>query len=127
MRIGGFVTCLGGQKFARARRAGSDASGTAKPNRHLFSVNDDGHGPLAFAEPEHPLEFGGVFLDVHIIERDMPPLIVVPGGSRVGSSVLAEDGDHAANCNGGQTPRRESPTVFAPLGSDPWSCESSTR
>lgn len=44
---------------------------------------------------EHALEFRGMFLDVEVLERDLPPLVVVTGGLRVGSGVLAEDVDHA--------------------------------
>jgi hypothetical protein len=80
---------------ASARDASSDASSSAESDRHPIVVDDDGHGAAALAVAEHALELRGVFLDVDVLERDMPPLIVVTGGLRVGSSVLAEDVDHA--------------------------------
>ena len=81
---------------ARARRAESDASGTAKADRHLIAIDDDRHSATTLAETEHPLQIECVFLDVDVLERDMPPLTILTGGLRVGSSVLAEDRDHGA-------------------------------
>jgi hypothetical protein len=72
----------------------SDPSGPAESDRHPIVVDDDRHGATALAVAQHALEFGRVFLDVDVLERDMPPLIVVTGGLRVGSSVLAKDVDH---------------------------------
>jgi hypothetical protein len=45
---------------------------------------------------EHPREIGRILLDVDVLERDVPPLIVVTGGLRVGSGILAEDVNHLA-------------------------------
>jgi hypothetical protein len=72
----------------------SDPSSPAESDRHPIVVDDDRHGAAALAEGEHALELRRVFLDVDVLERDMPPLIVVTGGLRVGSSVLAKDIDH---------------------------------
>jgi hypothetical protein len=83
-------------KQARARRAESDASGTAKADRHLIAIDDDRYSAATLAETEHPLQIECVFLDVDVLERDMPPLTILTGGLRVGSSVLAEDRDHGA-------------------------------
>ena len=74
----------------------SHASGTAEPDRHLAVLDDDRDGAAAFAELEHPLQRVSVFLDVDVSERDLPPCIVVTGGLRVGSGVLAEDLDHSS-------------------------------
>jgi hypothetical protein len=74
-----------------------DTSGAAKPDGHLPLVHDDRNGATAVAEAEHPLELGGIFLDVDVFDRDMPPLVIVTGGLRVGSGVLAENVDHASN------------------------------
>src|SRR5207247_9336820 len=74
----------------------SDASRAAKPDRHASIVlDDDRHFALTFAVRQHPVEIGLVLLDVHILERDMPPLIVVTGGLRVRSRVFADAVDHA--------------------------------
>lgn len=74
--------------------AGSDASGAAETDGHLVAVDDHRHGAAPLAVPEHALEIAGVLLDVDVVDFNVPPLIVVPGGSRVGSGVLAEDGNH---------------------------------
>jgi hypothetical protein len=81
---------------ARTRRAESDASGAAKANRDLIAVDNDRHGAATLAVAEHPLQIGGALLDVDVFELHVPPLKILPGGLRVGSSVLAEDGDHGA-------------------------------
>ena len=78
----------------RSHGAALDASGAAEPDRHLVPVHDHRHGAPSAAVAEHPFEFRGVLLDVDVLERDVPPLVVVTGGLRVGSSVLAEDIDH---------------------------------
>jgi hypothetical protein len=75
-------------------RSGSDPSGPAEADRHLAVVDDDRDGAAAFAELEHARELRGVLLDVDVLELDMPPCIVVTGGLRVGSRVLAENLDH---------------------------------
>jgi hypothetical protein len=77
----------------------SDASRAAEADRDLVAVHDHRHRAAALAEAEHALQFGGVLLDVDVFDLNVPPLIVVPGGSRVGSGVLAENRDHRANCN----------------------------
>jgi hypothetical protein len=74
----------------------SDPSGAAEADRDLVAVDDYRHRAAAVAEAEHPLQFRRVLLDVDVFERDMPPIEVLPGGLRVGSSVLAEDRDHPA-------------------------------
>ena len=76
-------------------RGASDASGAAEADGHLAVFNDDRHGAAAFGVAEHPLERRRVLLDVHVVEPNMPPFIVVPGGLRIGSRVLAEDLDHS--------------------------------
>ena len=89
----------------RRRRSWSDASGAAEADRYLSGlVDDDGDFALAAAVAEHALEFGRVFLDVDIFESNVPPCIVVPGGLRVGSSVLAEDVDHGSIVRQGSDP-----------------------
>ena len=73
----------------------SHASRAAEPDGHAAIVGHD-HRDRAppVAVGEHPLEIGVVLLDVDVLERDMPPLIVVTGGLRVGSRVFAEDVGH---------------------------------
>src|SRR5213592_648691 len=73
-----------------------DTSGAAKPDGHVSLVHDDGHGATTVAETEHPLELAGTLLDVDVFDLDMPPLVVVTGGLRVGSGVLAENVDHTS-------------------------------
>jgi len=88
---------LGSDPSQRPAHGGrSDASGAAEADRHLFTVDDHRHGAAALGVAEHSLEIGGVLLHVDVFERDVPPLKIVPGGSRVGSSVFAKDGDHDA-------------------------------
>jgi hypothetical protein len=83
------------------RRRPSDASGAAESDRHGAAVVDD-HGNRAtpFAVTEHPLQLRRIFLDVDVLERHVPPLMVLPGGLRVRSRVLAEDVDHASIVRG---------------------------
>src|SRR6266487_1676354 len=73
-----------------------DTSGAAKPDGHVSLVHDDGYGATTVAEAEHPLELAGTLLDVDVFDLDMPPLVVVTGGLRVGSGVLAENVDHTS-------------------------------
>jgi len=77
-----------------ARGAQLDASGAAEPDRHAIVLDDDRHRTPPIAVPEHALQVGRVLLDVDVFERNVPPLIVGPGGLRVGSGVFAEDVDH---------------------------------
>jgi hypothetical protein len=72
----------------------SDASGAAESDRHAVVLDDHRHRASPLAELEHALQIGRVPLDVDVFERNVPPLIVGPGGLRVGSGVLAEDVDH---------------------------------
>ena len=83
-------------KDANERRTGarSDASSAAEPDRHLVAVDDDRNLALAAAEGQHLFQIGRVLLDVDVFELNVPPLIVVTGGLRVGSRVLAENVDH---------------------------------
>ena len=76
-------------------RGASDASGAAEADRHLAVFDDHRHGPAPLRVTEHALERRRVFLDVHVTDRNMPPLIVVPGGLRIRSGVLAENLDHS--------------------------------
>ena len=71
------------------------ASGAPEADLDAVAVDDHRHGAAAFAVGEHALQLGRVFLDVDVFDRNVPPLIVSPGGLRVGSGVLAEDVDHA--------------------------------
>jgi hypothetical protein len=81
----------------RSNRApGLYASGAAEPDRHLIAVNDHRNRAAAIAEPEHPLQPRLVFLDVDVLERNLPPLKVVTGGLRVRSGVFAEDENHVS-------------------------------
>src|SRR3982751_5295046 len=50
--------------------------------------------PPSLAVAKHPLERRRILLDVEILDRHLPPRVVVPGGSRIRSGVLAEDIDH---------------------------------
>ena len=69
-------------------------SGAAgEPDRHLLTIHDDRHLAAAFAVAQHLLEVRRVFLDVDVLEPDTPPFVVLTGGQRVGSRVLAEDQD----------------------------------
>jgi len=61
--------------------AGSDASGAAEADRDLAAVVDDhGDGAAAVGVAEHALELRGVFLDVDVLERNVPPFMILPGG-----------------------------------------------
>jgi hypothetical protein len=70
------------------------ASSAAEPDRHLIAVNNHRNRASPFAESEHALELRRGFLDVDVLEQNLPPLKVVTGGLRIGSGVLAEDQDH---------------------------------
>src|ERR1051325_6582005 len=99
----------------RLRPRRLDSSGAAKTDRDLVPVDDDRDGAPPLAELEHPLQLRGVLLDVDVGELDMPPCIVVTGGLRVGSGVLAEDLDHPSIVR--LPPRRRcSRTRTEPLG-----------
>ena len=75
----------------------SHPSRAAEADRHIpIVLDDDGNPALTLAVRQHPVEIGLVLLDVDVLERDVPPLIVVTGGLRVGSGVLAEDVDHGS-------------------------------
>jgi len=75
----------------------SHASRPAESDRHLpLVVDDDGDAALPFAVRQHALEIGLALLDVDVLKRNVPPLKVVTGGLRVGSTVFAEDVDHRA-------------------------------
>ena len=105
---------------ARARRAISDASCAAEPDRHLVAFDDHGHRSTAFAITEHPLQLLRILLDVDVFKVDVPPLIVGPGGLRVRSSVLAEDRDHLSIlAPWGLTPIVARARGIPPTGSDP--------
>jgi hypothetical protein len=92
----------------------SDASGSPEANRHPAVFDDDRHTPLPHGVRQHPREAGLILLDVDVFERDVPPLIVVTGGLRIGSGVFAEDVDHtnivrsAARAGASTAPRRTS-------------------
>jgi hypothetical protein len=77
-------------------RGASDASRTAEADCHLAVFDDHRHGAAPFRVAEHALERSRVFLDVDVRDRNMPPRIVVPGGLRIGSGVLAENLDHSS-------------------------------
>src|ERR1044071_3377575 len=81
---------------ADTRRVTLNPSGPAKPDRHLLAVDDHRHRAASLAVAEHPLERRRVLLDVVVLDRHLPPRVIVPGGSRVGSRVLAEDVDHTS-------------------------------
>ena len=89
-----FRRALSRASSERPPGAASHASGPAEADRHLPVFDDDWHGAAAEAVLEHPLEIGWILLDVDVLERSVPPLIIVTGGLRVGSSVLAEDVNH---------------------------------
>jgi hypothetical protein len=83
-----------GRVSHRARRW-SDASGAAEADGHLASVvDDDRNGAAAHRVAEHALQLFGVLLDVDVLERNVPPFMILPGGLRVGSGVLAKDVNH---------------------------------
>ena len=71
-----------------------NASGAAETHRHVSVVDNHRNGAAPITEAEHALELGRTFLDVDVFEVDMPPLVLVTGGLRIGSSVLAEDENH---------------------------------
>ncbi len=83
--------------IAPNRRA-SDTSGAAESNLDLAVLFDHGHGAAAEGELEHALQRGVILFDVDVLERDVPPLIVVTGGLCIGSTVLAVDLHHASYC-----------------------------
>jgi hypothetical protein len=66
--------------WAPARGAELDPSGAAEPDGHAVIVDDDRDGATAVAEAEHALELRGVLLHVDVLERDVPPSIVLTGG-----------------------------------------------
>src|SRR6478609_6333966 len=74
------------------------ASGAPKADGHTAVFDDDRDTALAFAVLEHQREARRILLDVHELERNLPPLIVVTGGLRVRSRVLAEDEHHRFHC-----------------------------
>jgi hypothetical protein len=45
---------------------------------------------------EHARELRTVPLDVHVLERNVPPFILLTGGEGVGSRVLPENVHHGA-------------------------------
>jgi hypothetical protein len=74
----------------------SHPSSASEAEYHLAIFDDDRDLAAAFAVLQHPLQIGRILLDVDVLERDMPPFIVLTGGCGVGSRVLAED-QHAYN------------------------------
>lgn len=88
--------------FLRSTERSLDASGAAKANRHLITVDNHRHGAAAVAEPQHALKLRRALLDVDVLERNLPPLKVVTGGLRVRSGVFSEDVDHAVILARGQ-------------------------
>jgi hypothetical protein len=86
---------------ALARSAGVlDASSAAEPDGHVTVLHDDRHGAAPVAETQHALELGRVLLDVDVLERNVPPLIVFTGSLCVGSGVLAENVHHTVIVRG---------------------------
>src|SRR5450759_2493054 len=73
-----------------------DASRAAEPDRHFVAVEDDRYVPAPPGHGEHPIERRSILLDVDVLELDTPPDMVLTGGQRVGSRVLAEDADHGS-------------------------------
>ena len=73
---------------------GSDASGAAESDRDAVAVHNYRHRASSVGVLEHALQAGGIPLDVDVLELNVPPLIVGPGGLRVGSGVLPEDVNH---------------------------------
>jgi hypothetical protein len=73
----------------------SDASSATETHRHFAVFDNHGNRTAAVAEAEHALEPDRVFLDIDVFDVDMPPLVVVTGGLRVGSRVLSEDVHHS--------------------------------
>ena len=94
---------------------GLDPSGAAEPDRHLIVVDDHRHGAAPVAEPEHALELRRVLLDVDVLERNVPPLIVVTGGLRVRSGVFAVNRDHGVHPFTNAT-RSSKARVFSGIG-----------
>ena len=62
------------------RRRSSDPSGAAETDGHLIAVDDDRHRATAAAVAKHACQFSRVLLDVDVLERDMPPDVVLTGG-----------------------------------------------
>jgi hypothetical protein len=74
-------------------RGGLHASSTAEADRHFTVVDNHGNEPFPARVLEHLLERGRVLLDVEVLNRNVPLLIILTGGLRVGSRVFAEDHD----------------------------------
>ena len=91
MRVS-IMTAAGGRLDA-SRAAEADRDGAVLVENHR-------HGALAAGVRQHPRELSGLLLDVDVVDRDVPPLIVCPGGLRVRSTVFAEDRHHAGDCTG---------------------------
>ena len=86
------VGCL--PRRSAAPGSSLDASRTAEPDRHFGAVQDDRYVPAPPGHGEHAIERRSILLDVDVLELDTPPDMVLTGGQRVGSRVLAEDVDH---------------------------------
>jgi hypothetical protein len=79
---------------ASSRDAELHPSGAAEPDRHLLAVDDHRHRAPSLAVGQHALQLRRVLFDVDVLERNMPPIKIFPGGLCVGSGVFAEDVDH---------------------------------
>jgi hypothetical protein len=106
----------------RSHGARLDPSSAAETDCDLVVLDDHRHGATPVGVAEHPLKLRRVLLDVDVLERDMPPLIVVTGGLRVRSGVFAEDVNHPAivsaggvrRGSGGGSDTRLTPWQFLP-------------
>jgi hypothetical protein len=87
---------MGASVVAAADGSVLDPSGAAKSDGDPVAVRDDRDVSASLGEREHPLERRRVVLHVDILELDAPPCMVVTGGRRVRSGVLAEDVDHGS-------------------------------
>jgi hypothetical protein len=85
----------------RPATASLDTSGTTEPDGHSTVLDDHGNLPTAIRERQHTLQAGSVLLDVDIANGNVPLFVVLTGGCRVGSSVLAEDEDLVGHWSNG--------------------------
>ncbi len=83
---------------SRVQRLCSHSSSAPEADCDLLVLHDDRHRALALAVFEHPLKLSRFFLDVDVLEWNLPLAVILTGSLGVGSGVLAKDEDHSVNC-----------------------------